>query len=197
MTNGFLFDGAKIILDLCGGTGAWSAPYKEAGYNVLVVTTPGLDVCDFIPPDNVYGILAAPPCTEFSMARNGHPENPRDFKKGLQIVDACLRIIWRSRPHFWALENPAGHLSKWLGPPTIFFQPWHFGDPWTKNTALWGDFTPPQRLFRHRREVMTPADIALSRENRKPQDCGSGRNKAMKRATTPPGFARAFFEVNR
>lgn len=24
----------KIILDLCGGTGSWSRPYKEAGYDV-------------------------------------------------------------------------------------------------------------------------------------------------------------------
>ena len=24
----------KIILDLCGGTGAWSKPYKDAGYDV-------------------------------------------------------------------------------------------------------------------------------------------------------------------
>lgn len=22
----------KIILDLCGGTGSWSKPYKDAGY---------------------------------------------------------------------------------------------------------------------------------------------------------------------
>ena len=26
----------KIILDLCGGTGAWSRPYKEAGYDVSI-----------------------------------------------------------------------------------------------------------------------------------------------------------------
>lgn len=24
----------KIILDLCDGTGSWSKPYKEAGYDV-------------------------------------------------------------------------------------------------------------------------------------------------------------------
>ena len=24
----------KIILDLCGGTGSWSNPYKEKGYDV-------------------------------------------------------------------------------------------------------------------------------------------------------------------
>ena len=26
----------KIILDLCGGTGAWSRPYKDAGYRELI-----------------------------------------------------------------------------------------------------------------------------------------------------------------
>ncbi len=27
----------KIILDLCGGTGAWSKPYREAGYDVRLM----------------------------------------------------------------------------------------------------------------------------------------------------------------
>lgn len=30
----------KIILDLCGGTGSWSRPYKEAGYDVRIITLP-------------------------------------------------------------------------------------------------------------------------------------------------------------
>ncbi len=30
----------KIILDLCGGTGSWSKPYKEAGYDVRLITLP-------------------------------------------------------------------------------------------------------------------------------------------------------------
>lgn len=30
----------KIILDLCGGTGSWSRPYKEAGYDVRLITLP-------------------------------------------------------------------------------------------------------------------------------------------------------------
>ena len=34
----------KIILDLCGGTGSWSRPYKEAGYTVHVLTLPSYDV---------------------------------------------------------------------------------------------------------------------------------------------------------
>ena len=47
----------KIILDLCGGTGSWSKPYKEAGYDVRLITLPNEDVRLYIPPDNVYGIL--------------------------------------------------------------------------------------------------------------------------------------------
>lgn len=29
----------KIILDLCGGTGSWSKPYRDAGYDVRVYQT--------------------------------------------------------------------------------------------------------------------------------------------------------------
>lgn len=36
----------KIILDLCGGTGSWSKPYKEAGYDVRVITLPEYDLFD-------------------------------------------------------------------------------------------------------------------------------------------------------
>ncbi len=28
----------KIILDLCGGTGSWAKPYKDAGYDVMTIT---------------------------------------------------------------------------------------------------------------------------------------------------------------
>ena len=28
---------SKIILDLCGGSGAWSKPYKDAGYDVRII----------------------------------------------------------------------------------------------------------------------------------------------------------------
>jgi hypothetical protein len=56
----------KIILDLCGGTGSWSKPYRNNGYDVRVITLPDYDVFDYQPPENVYGILAAPTCTHFS-----------------------------------------------------------------------------------------------------------------------------------
>ena len=38
-----LFLEAPIILDLCSGTGSWSQPYRDAGYDVRMVTLPDDD----------------------------------------------------------------------------------------------------------------------------------------------------------
>src|SRR3990167_980490 len=101
---------AKIILDLCGGSGSWSKPYKDAGYDVRLVTLPEHDVRTYEPPEGVYGVLAAPPCTEFSYVKN--EKLPRDFQAGIEIVRACQKIYRVSKPHFWAMENPIGHLTR-------------------------------------------------------------------------------------
>src|SRR3990167_3648967 len=131
----------KIILDLCGGTGAWSKPYAEAGYEVINVTLPDYDVRTYKPPKDVYGILAAPPCTMFSLARTT-AKTPRDLHIGMEIVESCLRIIWEVRKQgkvrFWALENPYGLLRQFLGIPPLVFDPCDFGERYTKKTDLWG-----------------------------------------------------------
>ncbi len=176
----------KVILDLCGGTGSWSKPYKDAGYDVRLVTLPEYDVRIYIPPANVYGILAAPPCTYFCRMRRcrGRPTNEQ-FAEGLSVIDACLRIIWRSKPAFWALENPEGYLKDWLGDPVYAFQPYEFGHDYSKNTWLWGNFNPPFKRFTyspHKKRVICNL---------------TGKNRQEKRAITPANFARAFFEANR
>ena len=82
----------KIILDLCGGTGSWSKPYKEAGYDVRLITLPEYDVCTYAPPfENVYGILAATPCDEFSIAKHFHGKGnyTHNFKAVLEVCSAC------------------------------------------------------------------------------------------------------------
>ena len=66
----------RNIISLCDYSGIWSAPYREAGYNVTQIDQQ-LDGCDvrlLEYPGEVYGILAAPPCRErraghFMMAR--------------------------------------------------------------------------------------------------------------------------------
>jgi len=193
-----LFNEAKIILDLCGGTGAWSKPYKDAGYDVRLVTLPEQNVIDYIPPPSVWGILAGPPCTMFSLARTT-AKTPRDFVEGMGPVNACVRIALNTQPHFFALENPLGLLSKWLGKPKHTFDPWFWGDPYTKKTALWGWFNPPKQQYFNIKDVITEEQLAKCKINNRDLPkvpAGIGSSQAAKRAITPAGFAKAFFEAN-
>ena len=202
---------SKIILDLCGGTGSWSRPYQQAGYDVRIITLPDYDVRTYTPPLDVYGILAAPPCTEFSIlncraeARTRHPE------VGMEIVDACFRIIMECRPKWWALENPVGHLRDYLGLPELTFQPWEYGDPWTKRTDIWGHFTHPPKLYARWEDVPNKLHLYTRPNRGKPNfaylhksalaqipqlQWANPQTDADFRAITPPGFAKAFFAAN-
>ena len=195
----------KIILDLAGGTGAWSKPYQEAGYAVRLITLPEHDVRDYVPPDNIYGILAAPPCTMFSLART-RAKKPRDFQEGMEIVKACLNIIWecRYKPkyrkdnclRFWALENPTCLLRQFLGYPHFTFDPSDFGERYTKKTDLWGYFNIPKIK---KVELTADEKQKCKINNRKLPSISdiTGSKLAAKRAITPAGFAKAFFKANK
>ena len=201
----------KIILDLCGGTGAWSEPYKEAGYDVRLITLPDYDVRTYEPPDNVYGILAAPPCAMFCRAGMCRKRTVEQMIEAISIVDACLRIVYKCKPNFWALENPPGKLKNILPDPRFIFDPCDFGDGWTKRTWLWGDFkipkynkVPPTRGFvLHNILSQKVSDNQINKMikykyipvNYK-ELYGDIRDRSTFRAITPPGFARAFFKAN-
>lgn len=159
---------SKIILDLCGGSGSWSRYYKTSGYDVKIITLPYYDVLTYKPPENVYGVLAAPPCTEFSIANCKAEYRERDFNQGLLIVNACIRIIEEVSPKFWALENPKGYLRKFLGKPKMTFQPWQYGDPWTKETDIWGNFNIPKPLYHKWGDVPNRLDIYTRPNREKP-----------------------------
>lgn len=206
----------KIILDLCGGTGSWSKPYLDDGYTVIVITLPEYSVADWwpvgdvirfrkndpkkdgmsfleIPIGNIYGILAAPPCTQFSIART-RAKIPRDFVGGLQTVTACLQIIWHVQAaskglKFWALENPVGLLRRFLGRPQFSFKQWEYGDGRDKPTDVWGFFDTPRKTVKVRPE----GEFAIWGNER----VVDGLDRAAIRAMTPRGFARAFKEANK
>lgn len=218
-------NGDKIILDLCGGTGAWSKPYKDAGYTVHNITLPQYDLChvqiweghDFIlfpeldwkkklsiETRRVHGILAAPTCTMFSLARTT-AKTPRDLRGGMKLVDKCLEIIRECRYSgglkFWALENPVGYLRQILGKPPLTFQPCDYGDNYTKKTDLWGyfnmpkinkrDLTPEEKArcsINNRELPELPPDYVLP-ENFRPQQA--------RRSMTSSYFAKAFFNANK
>ena len=201
----------RIILDLCGGTGSWSKPYQDAGDDVRVITLPEYDVREYIPPQGVYGILAAPPCTEFSILNCKAEARERDEVSGMEIVNACLKIIKECQPHFWALENPRGYLRKYLGTPKLHFQPWFYGDAWTKATDIWGNFNVPERKFKKWEDV-PKLDLYIRPNRGKPSLAYLHKSAWSKipqmqfhkpetdaefRAMTPPNFAKEFFKVNR
>jgi hypothetical protein len=164
---------------------------------VIRVTLPEHDVRTWVPPSEpVHGVLAAPPCEEFSMARHGHAKNlraaPADFLRGMETVNACLRIILQTSPTWWALENPVGHLSQFLGTPRDVWEPADFGDAWTKRTAIWGSFNIPKRGPFVEPQGGGPFCTVCDPARRRTSWCSN----AAHRAITPAGFARAFFLAN-
>ena len=196
----------KIILDLCGGTGAWSNPYKEAGYDVRNITLPENDVRLYEPPKNVYGILAAPPCTMFSFART-KAKKSRNLQEGMSLVLACLRIIWhcqyqiksdtqkQSPLKFWVLENPNGMLKWFLGNPVFEFSPYDFGDSYKKKTHLWGYFNIPKKTKELNSDTMVKFDRMTSRDIA--PEYFNKLTRQERRAITPKGFAEAFYKLNK
>lgn len=201
----------KIILDLCGGSGSWSRCYAANGYDVRVITLPEYNVLTYDPPEHVHGILAAPPCTEFSVLNCEAKPRKRDFGKGLETVTACLRIIAQCRPVWWAMENPVGYLREFMGPPRLTFQPWEFGDPWTKRTDIWGRFTVPPKRYQKWEQVPNKLPLYTRPKRDKPNFAYLHKSAqahipqlawahpdtdADFRAITPPAFAEAFYLSN-
>ena len=224
----------KINLDLCGGTGSWSLPYKETGYDVKVITVPEYDilyttyenellnfrdgkdmgVCLIVNPKEVYGILAAPPCTMFSFVRTT-PKRPRDLVNSVNLVYKCLEIIWFCQRQlvnqhqklpplkFWALENPYfGMLNWYLGKPAFIFQPYEFGDGYKKKTALWGKFNEPIKQEKWIMKNNKKFDSLLMEEIKAlkspiNEEAGNPKTRKTLRAITPRGFALAFYKANK
>jgi len=201
----------RIILDLCGGTGGWSRPYREAGYDVRII-----DPQVWLPNNSgtgdvrlfeklnrikepVYGVLSAPPCTEFAVSGaqwwEGKGEEP--LLEGLSVVDACIRISIMHKPKFWALENPVGRLRRYLGDPTLIFQPCDYGDDYNKKTLLWGEFNDELEKNPVKPDLVDlPNGRGKMSRNYLESWSKPPAERARLRSETPPGFAQAFFNAN-
>lgn len=193
----------RVILHLCADIGSDSQPYADAGYEVIRVGEK-LDVRTYTPPLGIYGIIANPPCTMFSHCRT-NAKKPRDLRQGMELVQACLRIIWEcqyriqkdtqkfSPLKFWMLENPArGMLRYFLGKPAMVYQPFEFGDDYQKETGIWGCFNEPKRSPI---ECSKPKFDKLKTREIHPDYYGK-LTRTERRSICSPGFAKAFFEAN-
>ena len=220
-----------MILDLCGGTGMWSKPYKDNGYDVRVLTLPDFDVTKWreyewlteaIKNNEITGILAAPPCTMFSIARNDTTaKTPRNLRGGYEVVQACLDIVHeclytqfrrnKKGLKFWAIENPyTGYLKRFLGKPALVFHPYEYGDPYTKRTAIWGEFNEPKRNpvepidFEHPTSKGAKDFVSCVEHYADLKDIPEGylektgyTKREVMRSMTPLGFAEAFYKANK
>ena len=190
----------KIILHLCAKTGSDSQRYADMGYDRRIIGEE-IGVENYTPPPYVYGIISNPVCTEFSLAMT---TRPRDLRKGMILVNHCLRIVWeclydcenRRYPNlkFWVMENPGKGFMKWfMGNPVFTYNHYEYGETVSKTTSLWGMFNPPIRplLFNQIQKGFTMKD--------KFNPAKMGRNfKEISelRSKCPYSFATAFFESN-
>jgi len=203
----------KIILHLCADLGSDSRYYQlDDSYEVIMVGK-DIGVENYHPPENVHGIIANPPCTEFSTAKSF--SHVGDLDKGMELVNHCLRIIDEANPEWWVIENPAkGRLNQFLGKPKYVYQPWQYGSSWTKLTALWGNFNIPPKLYTKWEDV--PNKIQLwKRKGRKIAGLVYLHKSAIDlipefefarehikcdadiRSMCSQGFAKAFYESNK
>ena len=123
--------------------------------------------------------------------------------KGMELVMACLKIIWECQARikrdanpemplkFWALENPDGYLKWFLGKPAFSYSPYQFGANYSKQTNLWGMFNEPKRPFWSGVSTKgTPSEFINPMTERDP------KKRSDLRSICPPEFAKAFYLVN-
>jgi hypothetical protein len=200
-----------FVLSLFDYTGAWSQPWADAGYEVITVDVKDADRDCHLAVDlssqawfdqvqdwilevgiEVDVILAACPCTHFASSGARHfAGKDADGRTDamVQLVHDTLAVIEFCQPLCWAIENPVGRIASLipdLGTPW-YWQPCHFGHPYTKKTGLWGAF--------NRDLPTTPVEPT---EGSKMWSKYGGSSEATKaaRSETPTGFAQAFFAAN-
>lgn len=211
----------KMVISLCDYSGVWANAFKPYGYTTMLIdpkhdkfsyndhtfkvnmtVVEYLDTLRANKADKSYRfddliILAAPPCTDFSLSGAQYwPAKDADGRTGtsLALVDDCLKVIDLLNPRVWALENPVGRLPALrrgtLGPWRMKFHPYEYtesdDDRYPKATCLWGQFKEPKK---NPTEPLPDSKI---------MKVGGDRVKTKElRSITPTGFANAFAKANR
>lgn len=186
----------KTVLSLFDFTGIWSAPWVEAGYNVVQLDIKnGQDINDLSIDslndaglDDVDVVLAAVPCTDFA-ASGARWWQDKDgdgrTEASIDLLNQTKAILEYFRPRVWAIENPVGRIKELgnLKSPRLTFDPHHYGDPHTKKTLLYGNFNPD----------LPQANVEPTEGSKIHRLSSSAK---AEREETPEGFAYAFFMAN-
>lgn len=165
----------KTILSLFDASGRWSQPYADAGHHVIQIDTQHdpdlLDVSklsveyftETLGIEWVDGILAAPPCTDFTRAGAGYwKQKDADGRTAasVELVLQVLRCVEYWKPDFWVIENPLGRITSLvpeLGQPALRFDPCDYAG----HLALSADdLARIERIRRKSLSRITPGDAA-------------------------------------
>jgi hypothetical protein len=139
----------KSVLSLFDHSGLWSQPYFDAGYNVFEVDLKNWLAVDIMSVDSAAqvleewgefdALLAAPPCTDFSVSGAQYwKAKDRDGRtaQAVELVHQVMHLVNLFTPTdpeyvaengdlIWGIENPVGRLPKLV--PELG-EPWYF-DP--------------------------------------------------------------------
>lgn len=136
----------KRLLSLFDSTGAWSRPFRQAGWDVIQIDLDhGHDINDFCCEslieefgifDNgpIDAIMSATPCTDWTNSgARWWKDKDADGRTAaaLELHLQTYRTVEFVKPDWWVLENPVGRLPKLgFGPYRDIWDPADFGG-WT------------------------------------------------------------------
>lgn len=226
-------NGRRIILSLFDHSLVWCGPYIKNGYTVIPfdIQDDGIDLLtcessyiagDIIgdkldrPPYEVYGILAAVPCTEFAVSgARWFKEKDRDGRteKAVQLLKRTIGIInyfsydprtntiaefdadeaYLAYPdaglRFWALENPVGRINR-LHPYMKQFGPKYFEPYWYGSP-----YTKKTGLWGIH-NFPEPTNKVEPTEGSRMHKLFPSPERANIRSKTDENFSNAFYQVN-
>ena len=136
-------------------------------------------------------MIAFPPCTKLSKAGAANWKKPGQKELQRQalifvhtLMDAPIEKI--------AIENPVGKINSAIRKPDQRIQPYHFGEPWTKETCLWLKNIPPliaTNVIAPKGNWVKPGNV---RPHRRFYEVPEGGKRDPKiRSLTFPGIAAA------
>lgn len=209
----------KLTVFLFDLTGVMSKPWREAGYNALIVDLQhdeglvsagdGLwklradlrsgyeavvAAVEQIPNSGIAFVFAFPPCDHLAVS------GARWFKgKGLRKLSLAVDLFATAAEFCemsgapYGIENPVSTISTYWRKPDYTFHPWHY-------SALKADdnYTKNTCLWAGGGFVMPPVepDFSLGAPDNRIHTCPPSEERANIRSATPEGFARAVFKAN-
>ena len=214
--------GPRVVISLCDLTGNMTAPWSDAGYDVILVDPQhGVDSIEVLENGAVVTRLAAtiegampalseairtreiaavfgfPPCTDMAVSGSRWFQSKREadaqFQSKAAIVAEQCRTVGRLSGAPYFVENPVSVLSSIFGKPSHTFNPHDY-----TGFEPADNYTKKTCLWVGGGFVMPArnADDTLGEPDNRIHAAPPGPERANFRSATPMGFARAVFEAN-